>query len=196
MPQNQFGCVGGMIVKKGWRGRRQAKNIANDAEGLDRRPCIMMQLSRSHVESPKDTHREVVKRERREGQKTNKSTCKKGTLGETKWNKLYRGPHMVWYLWHLQWHQASKHWPCLKSQQPGPFSQRRRWSESPSDPPSQAPVGMNAQGNPIDQKHWLSHPPLPSFPWGATTEFPQPRGLRSWKNRTKLKRRWRWRWRR
>ena len=40
------------------------EHIANEAESLNRRPGVWMQLGRSHVERPKDTNREIIKREK------------------------------------------------------------------------------------------------------------------------------------
>jgi len=40
----------------------KAQNIAYQTEGLNGRPSIGMELSRSYVEGLKDAHREVIKR--------------------------------------------------------------------------------------------------------------------------------------
>jgi len=61
MPQNKLARVGGWITQKARRSRMKMKNVTNQAEDLNGRPCVWMKLCGSHVERLKDVHREVIK---------------------------------------------------------------------------------------------------------------------------------------
>jgi len=63
MPRGLLGGVSGIIREKRRRGGMKTHYITQQAKGLKGRPGVQVNLGGSHVECPKDAHRELVKGE-------------------------------------------------------------------------------------------------------------------------------------